>query len=161
MIPYQILFAAIATLIFLLGRLSASLGQATIDTDFPWWNYLFGAALAAAAYFWTAALLNTQSIFGIIVPTVAAILALLYYLGGLSSKKVEKKSRTVTMKIDSPIGKKGEITEELQRGQFLGTLVDGDSIILHSEEDLKVGDQFVVARFDEGEFIATKSMKNK
>lgn len=65
------------------------------------------------------------------------------------------------MKIDSPIGKKGEITEELQAGQFLGTLVDGDSIIIHSEEDLKVGDQFVVARFDEGEFIATKNMKNK
>ena len=164
MIPYRIFFAAIATLLILLGKFT----DAKFETNSQ--KAYLVILHAVAGYFWVASIfINPTAWYGRILSVLGAIAAVVYcyfvnFYKNEEVKEVPKEPdyQFMQQSIDVPdeyskiIGLRGKVLYEISSG-YIG-LIDGsnETIMFASDEKMGKGDNFVITNIEGGKIFAEK-----
>jgi hypothetical protein len=163
MIPYRIFFAALATLLILLGKFN----DAKVDTYAS--KVYLTVLYAVAGYFWIASIFIVPTAwYARVLSVLGAIGAVVYcYITNFYKKEtvaeLKETNQFNTQDTDLPdeykklIGLNGYILYEEAEG-YIGMLDgNGGTIFLYSDEKMKVQDRFEVTEIRNGKIFAKKT----
>lgn len=178
MIPYEILVAALATLLIILDKMGevSIKGTSPLPINSKYRNWLIGAFYLLAGFYWGQSIfIFTKSWYAITTGIIISIFCLMYFLSTLgkptetneNEKQQEPENNdavSYTSYTSSLIGKTGKILYELKSNcehgytyQYVGILDDTkDSIIISTDSQFSESESFVINRIDGQWIVAIK-----
>ena len=150
MIPIRVLFAAFATLVIILDKMSSLYEKEKTSKIY---DAIVNAGYAAAAYFWVASLFgfNNKTIV-IIISSFSAFITIIFRLA--NKEKEEEKNA-----INNLIGQEGKVKGHFADGQgsYLGILdKSGNSIVIHCDTEMRAEDRFKISSIEGTKIISEK-----
>ena len=157
MIPFKILAAAIATFVYIVGKLSSEL---KFDNEFhgsPYWRVVMAIVSGIAAYFWVSALFGMASNppIGVFFGVLACILCIAYNVNKIEFPDVPTTTDKMSEQVNF-VDKEGTIIDIIDGKpkvdgdiSCVGELFENkETVIIHVCGDVKIGDRFRIVQND-------------
>lgn len=164
MIPFKILAAAIATFVYIIGKLSSELNPSNELISSPYWKVGIATVSGVAAYFWISSLFGMASNppIGIFFGVSACIICIAYGVNKIDFPDPQTGTDKMSEDINF-VGKEGKIVDVItdipkNDGDItcVGELFEGKEkmVVIHVCGDAKIGDKFHISQVDNDKIYA-------